>query len=84
MKTDNDTNQPVDYDQTGDGQPFGKSPCKGTLAASASRVFPPCGQPPWVVTFTLADGRKVSSRPLVAAEAGATVTLRPDETVVVA
>lgn len=56
MKVENDTNDPVDYDQAGSGSDDDEGRCKGLLTPRGtpgnSRAFPPCGPKPWSVTFT--------------------------------
>ena len=56
MKVENDTNEPVDYEQDGSGGDDEERRCKGMLTPrgtpGASRNFPPCGPKPWSVTFT--------------------------------
>lgn len=97
MEVDNDTNTPVNYDQSGgDGtvlpeqaraEPRPPCPQQGTLDAKGSdnntaRFVPGC-PPPWTVTFTDSNDQEATSRPIQAREINATVTLNADWTVTV-
>lgn len=83
MNTENDTNEEVDYEQTGGAPPLDRSRCRGRLPPGGRATFAPCGPPKWVVVFTDASGSKHSSRRLEASEAGATVRLEGPGRVVV-
>lgn len=59
MKVENDTNDPVDYDQAGSGGgddeefPSAQANEQGHLNANGGNSsFSPAGSPPWTVTFT--------------------------------
>lgn len=69
MDVENDTNEPVDYDQSGSGggdeEEFpgqGQGNCSGRLNANGGKAtFTPCGRPPWTVSFTDDQGNSCTS-----------------------
>jgi len=67
VRVENDTNDPVDYDQTGTGGDDEEGRCKGMLTPrgtpNSHRTFPPCGKPPWTVSFTNVPNGHVCESP---------------------
>jgi hypothetical protein len=88
MNADNQTDQDVDYEQTGGGGSGMKEDtedCSGSLArrgtTGSSKSFPPCGRPDWVVVFSAPGHEAVSSEGF--SNPHAKVTLNADWTVTV-
>lgn len=57
MEIDNQTNDPVDYEQVGSGpdvedQPGPPCPVTGSVPGSSRRPFAPCGRPPFTVEIS--------------------------------
>jgi hypothetical protein len=83
MNTDNETDQDVDYEQTGGGgggMNVETDPCSGSLTRSgtpgSSRSFAPCGKPDWIVVFSAPGHEPVTSEGF--SDPHAKVTLRED------
>lgn len=69
MEIDNQTNDPVDYEQTGgDDEEQGPAgpPCPvcGKVPAKERRPFVPCGRPPFTVTIT-GPGKEKCTAPAI-------------------
>lgn len=90
MNADNETDQDVDYEQTGGGGGGGglkedTEDCSGSLTRrgtpGSSKSFAPCGKPDWVVVFSAPGHDPVSSEGF--SDPHAKVTLNGDWTVTV-
>lgn len=84
MRVNNQTTDPVDYEQNG-GDPVEPETAvtnqSGQLAAqSETGPFAPAGLPPWQVDFQQIGGKKRAKSPEIA-DPTATVTLNDDWTV---
>lgn len=75
MRVENQTSNPVEYEQTGSGPT--QDEVAGRLEPGESRDFTPSGKAPFQVTFKAPPG---AEKPDKAAEAGAIAT--PDATIV--
>ena len=86
MNLNNGTSDPVDYEQSGGGEPLPEEEVgpvqTGTLAPDAdSGDFIPAGRPPYTVHFNQANQKNPNATSCAFSDAGATVTLNSDWTV---
>lgn len=79
MVLQNQTNDTVNWTQTGGGANAGTPSQSGTLPPGGQTTITPVGKPPWTVTFSDSAGQQASSGPIT--NANATVTLNSNWTV---
>lgn len=88
MNVENDTDREVEYEQTGGsggwevpgasqtrGGGQRSAACGGPLPAKGKASFPPCGPPPWTVSFRRNGEVLATSPPIPASGADSTVRL---------